>query len=62
MSQTTVVIPKVGVVAFPPSMDGKSINETVRNLHHKAVLKSVLQFVAKDPALVGLDVRASTRN
>lgn len=53
MSTTTVVIPKVGVVAFP-NMDGKSINDAVRSLHTKAVLKSVLKFVARDPALVGL--------
>jgi len=53
--QTVVSIPKVGVVAFPNTMDGKSINDTVRSLHQKAVLKSVLKFVAKDPALVGLD-------
>ena len=55
MSQTTVLIPKVGVVAFPQSMNGKDINDTVKSLHQKAVLKSVLKFVAKDPALVGLD-------
>ena len=53
--QTTVVVPKVGVIAFPPTMDGKTINDTVRSLHQKAVLKSVLKFVAKDPALVSLD-------
>lgn len=56
MNPTTVVIPKVGVVAFPQEMDGKSINEAVRSLHNKAVIKSVLRFVAKDPALIGLDV------
>jgi hypothetical protein len=56
MNPTTVVIPKVGVVAFPSSMDAKSINDTVKSLHKKAVIKSVLKFVAKDPALVGLDV------
>jgi hypothetical protein len=56
MSHTTVIIPKVGVVAFPNTMDGKTINGTVKSLHQKAVLKSVLKFVAKDPALVGLDV------
>jgi len=56
MNSTTVVIPKVGVVAFPQGMDGKSINEAVRSLHNKAVIKSVLKFVAKDSALVGLDV------
>jgi hypothetical protein len=55
MSETTVLIPKVGVVAFPQSMSGKDINDTVKSLHQKAVLKSVLKFVAKDPALVGLD-------
>jgi hypothetical protein len=55
MNSTTVVVPKVGVVAFPNTMDGKAINETVRTLHTKAVIKSVLKFVAKDPALVGLD-------
>lgn len=54
-AHTTVVIPKVGVVSFPNSMDGKTINNTVKSLHQKAVLKSVLKFVAKDPALVGLD-------
>src|SRR5215471_9455645 len=52
---TTVVIPKVGVVGFPSTMDGKTINDTVKSLHQKAVLKSVLIFVSKDPALVGLD-------
>src|SRR5690348_16384659 len=55
MPQTTVVIPKVGVVAFPSTMDGPTINDTVKSLHQKAVLKSVLKFVAKDPALTGLD-------
>ena len=55
MSQTTVLIPKVGVVAFPQSMSGKDNNDTDKSLHQKAVLKSVLKFVAKDPALVGLD-------
>src|SRR5207302_715623 len=54
MSHTTVVIPKVGVVAFP-NMDGKAINDAVKSLHTKAVIKSVLKYVAKDPALVGLD-------
>lgn len=56
MNHTTVVIPKVGVVAFPPTMGGKSINDAVRSLHQKAAIKSVLKFVAKDPALVGLNV------
>src|SRR5215472_5260223 len=56
MSQTTVLIPKVGVVAFPNTMQGGDINKAVKALHQKAVLKSVLKFVAKDPALVGLDV------
>jgi len=55
MSHTTVIIPKVGVVAFPNTMGGKAINDTVKSLHQKAVLKSVLKFVSKDPALVGLD-------
>jgi hypothetical protein len=55
MNPTTVVVPKVGVVAFPNTMDGKAINDTVKSLHTKAVIKSVLKFVAKDPALVGLD-------
>lgn len=55
MPQTTVVIPKVGIVAFLSTMDGKAINGTVKTLHQKAVLKSVLKFVAKDPALTGLD-------
>ena len=55
MNPTTVVVPKVGVVAFPNTMDGKAINDAVKSLHQKAVLKSVLKFVAKDPALVGLD-------
>lgn len=55
MSHTTVIVPKVGVVAFPNTMQGKDINDTVKSLHQKAVLKSVLKFVAKDPALVGLD-------
>jgi len=55
MPQATVVIPKVGVVAFPSTMDGKTINDTVKSLHQKAVLKSVLKFVARDPALTGLD-------
>jgi hypothetical protein len=55
MSQTTVLIPKVGVVAFPNTMQGGDINKAVKTLHQKAVLKSVLKFVAKDPALVGLD-------
>lgn len=52
---TTVLIPKVGVVAFPNTMQGGDINKAVKALHQKAVLKSVLKFVAKDPALVGLD-------
>jgi hypothetical protein len=55
MSHTTVIIPKVGVVAFPNSMDAKAINDTVRSLHQKAVVKSVLKFVSRDPALTGLD-------
>jgi hypothetical protein len=55
MNPTTVVVPKVGVVAFPNTMDGKAINDAVKSLHTKAVIKSVLKFVAKDPALVGLD-------
>jgi hypothetical protein len=55
MSHTTVIIPKVGVVAFPNTMQGGDINDAVKKLHQKAVLKSVLKFVAKDPALVGLD-------
>src|SRR5438552_8504326 len=55
MNPTTVVVPKVGVVAFPNTMDGKAINDAVKSLHQEAVLKSVLKFVAKDPALVGLD-------
>jgi hypothetical protein len=52
----TILIPKVGVVAFPPEMKPSDINDAVRTLHHKAVIKSVLKFVSKDPALVGLDV------
>jgi hypothetical protein len=55
MNSTTVVVPKIGVVAFPNTMYGKSINDAVKSLHTKAVIKSVLKFVAKDPALVGLD-------
>jgi hypothetical protein len=55
MNSTTVVVPKVGVVAFPNTMDGKAINDAVKSLHTKAVIKSVLKFVAKDPALTGLD-------
>ena len=55
MNPTTVVVPKVGVVAFPNTMDGKAINDAVKSLHTKAVIKSVLKYVAKDPALVGLD-------
>jgi len=55
VSQTTVLIPKVGVVAFPNTMQGGDINKAVKALHQKAVLKSVLKFVSKDPALVGLD-------
>ena len=50
-----VAIPKVGTVQFPFTMNGKSVNEAVRSLHSKAVIKSVLRFVAKDPALTALD-------
>lgn len=55
MSHTTVVIPKVGVIAFPDTMRGSDINNAVKALHQKAVIKSVLKFVSRDPALTGLD-------
>lgn len=54
-NQTVVSIPKVGVVSFPNTMQGSDINKTVKALHQKAVIKSVLKFVSRDSALTGLD-------
>jgi hypothetical protein len=51
---TVVAIPKVGTVAFPPEMDEAAITKASKELHDKALVGGVMQFVAQDPALTQL--------
>jgi hypothetical protein len=49
-----VRIPKVGTVEFPDSMSEQDVTQAAGDLHSKALVGGVMNFMAQDPSLQGL--------